>query len=366
MSFYRLKFIFLQRPWLISLVFIVILSMWLGMGMVNAGKDLTPPHIERQKAPLARVEYQTFKSQLTTKTIDLYGRTAPNKASTLGAEISGQIVELLVDKGDFVKKDQAIVQIDKADLDLQLQQARANLNVREKEFNAAKSLKSRGLQGEVAYSTAQASFVQAQAMVKKAHHDVENTLVRAPFSGVVDNIIIEVGDFVNLGSVIANVVDLSVLVVEADVSERHAQNLSLGQKANIRMLDGEEFTGKLRYLSKVSSSETNTFPIEIEIENPQQKVPAGMSAEVKLNLQTIEAIKISSSMLALDKDGNLGVKTLRDNRVYFVPIQLVKAEQDGVWLTGFPPSVDIITRGQGFVRDGDQVIAVKAQSNISQ
>ena len=66
-------------------------------------------------------------------------------------------------------------------------------------------------------------------------------------------------------------------------------------------------------------------------------------------------------MLALDDDGNLGVKTLVVDRIKFVPINLVKAEQDGVWLTGLGESVDIVTTGQGFVRDGDQVIAVEQQ-----
>jgi multidrug efflux system membrane fusion protein len=66
-------------------------------------------------------------------------------------------------------------------------------------------------------------------------------------------------------------------------------------------------------------------------------------------------------MLALDEAGNLGVKTLENQKVKFIPIQLVKAEQDGVWLTGLGDKVDIITTGQGFVRDGDEVIAVKQE-----
>ncbi len=68
---------------------------------------------------------------------------------------------------------------------------------------------------------------------------------------------------------------------------------------------------------------------------------------------------MTPAMLTLDDEGNLGVKTLIADKVHFVPIQLVKAEQDGVWLTGLGEKVDIITRGQGFVRDGDKVIAVE-------
>jgi multidrug efflux system membrane fusion protein len=66
-------------------------------------------------------------------------------------------------------------------------------------------------------------------------------------------------------------------------------------------------------------------------------------------------------MLALDEAGNLGVKTLEGERVKFVPIKLVKAEQDGVWLSGLGERVNIITTGQGFVRDGDSVVAVEQQ-----
>ncbi|MCV5899956.1 multidrug efflux RND transporter periplasmic adaptor subunit VmeJ, partial [Escherichia coli] len=86
---------------------------------------------------------------------------------------------------------------------------------------------------------------------------------------------------------------------------------------------------------------------------------AGISAEVQLPLNEVLAIKITAAMLALDEEGNLGVKILQDEHVKFVPIQLVKAEEDGVWLSGLGEQADIIVLGQGFVRDGDTVIANK-------
>jgi multidrug efflux system membrane fusion protein len=158
------------------------------------------------------------------------------------------------------------------------------------------------------------------------------------------------------------VISLSILVIEADVSERHVQSLMLGQHARIRFSDGQLIEGELRYLARTASSSTNTFPIEIAIDNLEQNIPAGVSAEVSLDLDTQQAIKVSPAMLALNESGDLGVKILLDERVKFVPIQLVKAEQDGVWLSGLGKSADIITLGQGFVRDGDSVIAVKFDS----
>ncbi|MFC1237057.1 efflux RND transporter periplasmic adaptor subunit [Vibrio sp. F74] len=360
MAIRRVGRFFSQRPWLISFILLIGLSLWLGLGMLQAEENANQNNsAEEPKALLAKVQYQTFEAVLTAKNINLYGRTAPDRQAKLGAEVAGRVVTLMVRKGDEVKKDQAIGQIDKADLEIQLERARANLSVKEKEFKASKSLKSKGLQGEVAYSTAQANLVEARALVKKAQLNLRNTLIRAPFDGIVDTLNIELGDFVSVGDPVATVIDLNVLVIEADVSERHVQSLKVNQKSKIKLIGGEKIEGRLRYISRVSSTATNTFPIEIEIPNPEQKIPAGVSAEVELDLEMKKAIKVSPAMLALDESGNLGVKTLKDDVVHFVPIQLVRAEQDGVWLTGLGFSADIITVGQGFARDGDTVIAIK-------
>ncbi|WP_070962332.1 efflux RND transporter periplasmic adaptor subunit [Vibrio sonorensis] len=353
---------FAVRPYFISLFLIIALSLWLGMGMLSAEEN-SESEKTLEEVPLAKVAFETFNAQPTFKKIDLYGRTAPDRKARLGAEIAGKIIALSVNKGDSVKQGQVIARIDKGDLEMQLERAQAMLKVREKEYKAAQSLKNKGLQGEVAFSNAQASLVEAKASVSKAKLALRNTNVVAPFDGIVDHLHIEKGDFVGVGDPVANILDLKKIVIEADVSERHIQSLSLDQKANVRFINGETVSGVLRYISRVSSTTTNTFPIEVEIDNPEQRIPAGISAEVEMNLQTQLAVKITPAMLALDDSGNLGVKTLTNEMVKFVPIQLVKAEQDGVWLTGLGERVDIITTGQGFVRDGDKVIAVPASEN---
>lgn len=348
---------FSQRPWLVSILLLLILSIWLGFGALHAQEDHS--NNKPQSIPLAKVVYQTFHAQATDKKIDLYGRTAPDRQAVLGAEIAGKIVQVKVKKGDSVKAGQSIAQIDKGDLAIQLERANAVLRLKQKEFKAADSLKSRGLQGEVAYTSAQASLIEAKAMVSNAELALKNTLIRAPFSGVIETLSVELGDFVGVGDPVAQLIDLDPLVIKADVSERHIQSLQAQQGASVKLLSGTTLAGQLRYISRMSSPSTNTFPIEIEIPNSDQKIPAGISAEVTLTLDSQLAIKITPAMLALDDVGNLGVKTLRQEVVYFVPIQLVKAEQDGVWLTGLGKQVDIITIGQGFVRDGDSVIAVE-------
>ncbi|WP_337241278.1 HlyD family secretion protein, partial [Vibrio cholerae] len=75
------------------------------------------------------------------------------------------------------------------------------------------------------------------------------------------------GDFGGVGDPIATVIDLETLVIEADVSERHIQYLKDGLQADVRTINGQHHLGALRYIGRVSSVSTNTFPIEIEIDN---------------------------------------------------------------------------------------------------
>ncbi len=360
MSIASLRQHFAERPWLASLVFIIGLVAWLSLGQLQAEEPSSPVATSSESLPVAKVVYDTFKAQPTHKTIELYGRTAPNRQVKLAAEIAGKVIRLDVKKGQAVKKGQVIAKIDERDLDSQLRRAQSLLGVKEKEFKAAQSLRKRGLQGEVAFATAEAALIDARANLTNVQTALGNTTIKAPFDGILDDRFVEVGDFVAVGDPVATVIDLDKLVIEADVSERHIQSLRSGQHAEVRTIDQVQHQGNVRYMSRISSPATNTFPIEIEIDNPNGTTPAGMSAEVVLALDQIPAIKVTAAMLALDEQGNLGIKTLRDGRVHFVPIQLVKAEEDGVWLTGLGEQVDIIVLGQGFARDGDIVAATKA------
>ncbi|MFQ3277942.1 MAG: multidrug efflux system membrane fusion protein, partial [Colwellia sp.] len=79
----------------------------------------------------------------------------------------------------------------------------------------------------------------------------------------------------------------------------------------------------------------------------------------------MSAIKISPALLALDEQGNIGVKSVRESIVQFTPIKIIKSESDGIWLTGLGEQADIIVLGQGFVRAGDKVDAIFEKADDS-
>jgi multidrug efflux system membrane fusion protein len=139
------------------------------------------------------------------------------------------------------------------------------------------------------------------------------------------------------------------------VTENQIAKLKVGQEADINLLNKTQTQGEVRYIASVADEATNTFKIEIAIDNTDRRLLAGLSSEVNIILSKIAAIKISPALLALDEMGNIGVKTVNNNIVDFTAINIVKSESDGIWLSGLGDQADIIVLGQGFVRAGDQV-----------
>lgn len=349
---------FRREPHWLALIIFVLLCLWLfsGVGGSNADDDVSKQN--EQTAEIQKVKLSTMYAEEVDQEVKVYGRTEPDRVATLRAEINGQVQEIFVAEGQSVKAGQKLVRLDENDLRQRLASVKASLKQAEIELKGAKSLGRKGYQSEVAQAQAEASLAEAKAQQAALQLSLENTLIYAPFDGVMNKHYMEVGDYLREGDSIATVVDLDPLVIKADVTERHVQQLALGQIANGRLVSGQTLEGKVRYISSLSEEGTNTFKVEVAVPNQDSQLRAGMSTELGIPLRKTWAVKITPAVMALDEKGNLGVKTVEQNIVKFVPINMVKSDDEGVWLSGLGRQADVITLGQGFVRDGDTVEVV--------
>lgn len=357
-----------QRPYIIATIIALILVFWMASGSNAATQNTDNDVKETKEAIKAQVKVETHYAQDVFRTVELYGRTEPDRVTTLKAEVRGKIVEVLAKRGSRVEKGQIIAQIALNDLPSQLTRSKALLKQREIEYQGFLKLNEKGYQGRVHLAQAFADLEAVKADIERLELDIANTVIRAPFSGVLNTRYVEVGDYVASGDDIAMIADLDPLIVRAHVTENQINLLSVGQKAQVSLLNKQEAEGEVRYIASVGNDATNTFKIEVAIENKDSKLLAGLSSELTIALEQIPAIKISPALLALDELGNIGVKSVDNSRVTFTPIDIVKSESDGVWLTGLGKQSDIITLGQGFVRHGDKVEAIFAddkQTNTS-
>ncbi|MCM2678646.1 efflux RND transporter periplasmic adaptor subunit [Echinimonas agarilytica] len=345
------------HPWIVALVLTVLLIGWMASGVA---KQDEVAKAEESSVAVPKVQVQSMTAQAVTRSILLYGRTEPNRKATLRAETAGRVVELMAERGAWVKEGQPLVRLAMNDRQQKLQQALAENKQREIEYQGAKRLSSQGFSGKARLAESEAQLEQARSNVAELQLDIDHTVITAPFDGILNERLVEIGDYLGVADPIAMMYDINPLIVRADAGQHDITQLRVGLEGTALFVDGNSRQGKVRYLSKVADSATNTFRLELALENPDADLYAGMSAELELPLATVDAIKVTPALLALDEDGNLGIKSVIDKTVQFTPIELIKADNDGVWLTGFGGQVDVITLGQGFVRPGDEVTAVFA------
>jgi len=280
--------------------------------------------------------------------------------------VEGLVEEIFAQEGDFVKKGQKLIAIETSELSNLLTSAKASMKQREMELEGAKSLGQQGYQSKVNLAQAMANLELAASQVSTLNRALRKSLIRAPFEGVVNQRFVEVGDLLKVGDEVATLVDLDPLVISADVTETNVRKLTIGQQASGRMVSGQQLKGHIRYISSVSDRGTNTFKIEVAVPNSDFQYMAGMSTELSVPLQSTLAVRVSPSVMALDEAGNLGVKTVVDQHVKFIPIDIVKSDSQGVWLAGMQASTDVIVLGHGFVRDGDKVEVMRDQPEQNQ
>ena len=342
-----------KRPYIIAITIALILTLWMASGVMQAQE--MPESKQKKEIPVSKVKVETFYAENINDGVEVYGRTEPDRITTVKAEVAGKIIEVLAKRGSMVKKGQMIARIAINDLQQMSQKNKALLKQREIEYAGAQKLNKDGYQGKVQVARAFADLQAVKAEILRLNIAIENTVIRAPFSGVLNTRYVEEGDYVDRGDRIAMVADLDPLVVRAFVTENNISQLKVGQQANIRLLNHGNSTGLIRYIASVADDATNTFRIEVEMNNKDYQLLAGLSSEINIALEEVPAIKISPALLALDEKGNIGVKSVLDNKVQFTPINIIKSESDGIWLTGLGQQADIIVLGQGFVRAGDTV-----------
>ncbi|SGY92872.1 efflux RND transporter periplasmic adaptor subunit [Moritella viscosa] len=347
---------------IIAAAFLLWMASGAGKGADQQDSAVTSHTGDVVEKPIPQVRTEQFEAQFIARSISLYGRTAADRQTNLGAEIAGRVEEVLAKRGSFVNKGDIIVKMEQNDLPQLLQRAKTLYKQREIEYEGAKKLAAQGFQGKARLAEAATALSDASTNVFTIKLQLEKTAIIAPIAGILNERYVEVGDYLAKGNQIAIIADINPLIVVADVTELDVNNVQLQQVAKVRLVSGEEVEGKVRYISRVANSATNTFRIEVAIDNPDLALSAGGSAELSLPLKQEWAVKLSPSTLALNEKGVIGVKTVVNEHVVFTPVDILKADAQGSWLTGLGKQPVVITVGQGFVRDGDKVDAVPTRT----
>ena len=313
----------------------------------------------QQAAHQMKVKVLAVEAREITREIVVQGELQPLRQVEVKAQTASRVVELTAKKGHLVSKQAILVRLAKEDRLAQLKRAKAEVINQRLEVAGARKLNQQGLQAKNRLKSAEAALAAAQADLAKAKLELEYIDIKAPFGGILEQRHVELGSHLSIGDSVALVVDESVLKAVGRVSQQSAGDLSVGQKIEIRLLDDRKAEGRVTFVSKLGDSETHSFRIEAEVPNPEGTLNAGVSAEIRIAISKERAHFLSPAVLSLNDKGEVGVKSVdSQGKVHFHAIDLVRTEANGVWVSGLPDQVNVITQGQGFVRSGETVIAV--------
>ncbi len=293
--------------------------------------------------------------------IRLSGTTAADKRVELAARADGVVNMLAIEKGATVDEGAVVMTVEGPETLAQAEIARIALEQRERELAVAEQLYSGGNTPEIQLTSARSARDAAAAELNRASAAVDRLELKAPFTGVVDTVDVELGEWVQTGTPVATILSLDPILVRAEVSEVDVGSVSPGSPATVTLVTGEAVEGTVRLVSREASAETRTFPVEILLANPGNKLPSGMSAEVALSAEPQRAVTIPRSVVTLSETGELGLRVVgKDDVARFIPVNIIDDTEQGLVVTDVPEDVRIIVAGQDLVQDGDKVAVAPA------
>lgn len=353
----------LNRSQLIAIGIAVVIALWFFSGFFGGSNgavdEMTAAERDAANATAPQVRVITSTAAARQGMVAIRGRTAAKRAVEVRAETQGTVSELPVEKGAPVKAGDVLCGINLDARDAQLAEAKALARQRQLEYDASRQLAEKGYRAPTAAAASRAAHDAAQARLKQMEIAVSQTRLVAPFDGIFDDRRVEVGDYLRIGDVCGLVVELDPLLVVGQVAEDRVGALRIGLPGRARLITGETVEGTVSFVAKTADPATRTFRVELEVPNPDYRMRAGITAEIMVPGEEIQAHRIPSSVISLDDQGVIGVRTVdEESRVRFNAIQLVDDTPDGLWVAGLPPTIKLITVGQDYVIEGQKVQAM--------
>ncbi len=291
--------------------------------------------------------------------LSLSGRTEAARTVTVKAETSGTITQAPGAEGSIIDKGALLCGLDVQGKNARVREAEADVVQKNQAYKASEELVAKGWAAPARLESAKAALEQSQAALDIARSEFAKTQMRAPFRGVFEKRMAVVGEFLGPGGSCGTVVELDPLVVIADAQERQAAQIRADAPARLRLSDGAEAKGRVRYIAKTADAATRMFRVEVEIANPSNSIPVGRVADLRVQVGQGDAHKVNPALLTLDAQGRIGVRYLDAGGVVsFAPADIVDEQVDGTWIAGLPREVLIVAEGQDNVKPGLRAVPV--------
>jgi RND family efflux transporter MFP subunit len=369
----------------VAIIFILFGSLGI-LAYVTYANRLSTPTVDRtlvRSLSRTRPPVQTviIKPETLEERLIATGVINPEQDIIVTSEVSGKVLVARKDLGDSCKKGELLVRLDSESYRIAvsqaaaaLEQARVGLKHREKDWKRIEQLQEgsvvtpQQLDGaQEAVSSGSATVAQADAALLLARRNLRETNVRCPFSGLVAEMMVDVGQAVSPATPLARLVDVSRLKIVLSVTSDKLSRLAMGMPVVLSDPSDprQTFRGKVSRIGVAADTMTRTFPVEVEVESGQDGLRAGQVVRAELELKEYtDAVAIPRAALVQGEQGD-AVFVVEGEMVKRVAVE-VGPEIDGrlVILSGLKSGDEVVALGASTLENGE-LVEVKGRTEKS-
>jgi len=285
--------------------------------------------------------------------IQVQGSVNTDELINIYPEFSGIVKNIYVKSGDIVKKGQPLIKIDDGGLKEQLSQLEIGFELTKTTFERQQRLWDQNIGSEIKFLEAKSIYEAQKQGLNQLKKQIKKTLIEAPFSGTIDNVIAKKGEVVYPGrSNLMMLLNLDNLYIESNVPEKYIASISSGNKAIVHfpLLD-KTITTTVRQSGSYINPLNRTFKIEMDIDKKNLNIKPNLNSKVKINdYSNSSAIMVNQNFISIDsKNKEYVYKIFTDKNKNYVSKTIVKSgKNDGVnveILSGINPGDMIVSEG---------------------
>jgi HlyD family secretion protein len=303
----------MKKKWLIIgvIIILVIIALFVGSRFLNKTDE---EELTEQKIKITPQMITSVKRGDLKKTVSTSGYLRPADEKALIFSLNGEIEEVLISEGKRVTEGEALVRLEKSQQELNYLRAK----------NTYELIKMSGSESEIN---------EQELNFQIAKKDLEDTTLKAPFSGLITDISVKPGDYISSGREVAYIIDDSSYEIEVAVSEIDSLEIEVGQEVII-ILDAfleREFSGRVREIHNYTQNVNGvvTLPVTVQLDMADKQFKPGFSALVEIIIGRAEGKLLVSISAILDRKGQQMVVKVVDNEPVFTPVKV--GFSDGVY-----------------------------------
>ncbi len=341
-------------------VFIVIAQTTMALLMIDcssrtealpaSGAANTPISVETAKVNLEDVQ----------RAVDVTGTLAPWEEAVLSLEAEGRLVKVAVDLGDPVRKGQILALIAPQEYEFKKVQAEAELAAAESDFKRTQDLAKKEMSTPQQLDENRRRVEVSRAAADLARKKLVDTTLLAPIDGMISKRLINVGEYVRIGTPAFQIVQTTPLKLKADVPERYVSDVTIGAAVNVdyEALREKPLTGTVVRVSPIVAVDSRSFPIEARIENPHGLVKPGTFAHASILMAKPEKALTVPEAAVTAFAGTPRVYVLQNGKAREQVIEVSEKSKGRVIVTkGLQSGDTVIVSGLDMLSDGLPVVA---------